>query len=157
MRALHNGFHEIQFRQAALHESASIAAIARRSRKHFLPFLPNLHSFEDEKEFYRNNVFSECQVWVAEENRELVGFCAFRENWVDHLYLLPTHVGKALGAALLSKAKKNHEYLQLWVFQRNTRAIKFYRRHGFLKIRETDGSSNEEKCPDALFEWRKRQ
>ena len=40
-------------------------------------------------------------VWVAAENQELVGFCAFKEGWVDHLYLLPTHVGRSIGATLL--------------------------------------------------------
>jgi RimJ/RimL family protein N-acetyltransferase len=45
--------------------------------------------------------------------------------------------------------------LQLWVFQRNTRAIRFYEHNGFQKVKETDGALNEEKLPDAMFEWRR--
>lgn len=113
-----------------------------------------MHTLEGDRKFYRNRVFSTCQVWVYEENREIVGMCAFREGWIDHLYLLPTHVGRKLGVSLVNKAKENHRFLQLMVFQRNTRAISFYERNGFRKVRETDGSTCEEKLPDALYEWR---
>lgn len=147
--------HKINFRQASLEESDAVAAIARKSRAHFLPYLPILHSFEGDKKFYRNRVFEECDVWVIEDDQQLVGFCAFKEGWVEHLYLLPTHVGKTYGETLLNKAKENQSYLQLWVFQRNSRAINFYERNGFQKVKETDGASNEEKLPDALFEWRR--
>ncbi len=145
--------HGLILRQAALRDADSVAEIARKSRKRFLPYLPDLHTLEGDKKFYRNRVFPECQVWVFEDEQELVGFCAFREGWVDHLYLLPSHVGKTLGEALLNKAKENHRFLQLMVFQRNTRAISFYERNGFRKIKETDGSACEEKLPDALYEW----
>lgn len=146
---------EIIFRQAALGDIDSVATIARKSRAYFLPYLPELHSLEGDKKYFRDKVFQDCEVWVAEANHELVGFCAFRHSWVDHLYLLPAYVGQSLGATLLNKAKGRHGYLQLWVFQRNIRAISFYERHGFQKVKETDGSSNEEKTPDALYEWRK--
>ncbi|WP_299859130.1 GNAT family N-acetyltransferase [uncultured Roseobacter sp.] len=144
---------ETVFRHATPDEADTVAMISRKSRTYFLPYLPALHTFEDDKWFFRNRVFMQCEVWVAEDNHELVGFCAFEEGWVQHLYILPTHVGRALGGALLNKAKDSHSFLQLWVFQRNTRAISFYERHGFQKVRETDGSVNEEKTPDALYEW----
>ena len=44
--------------------------------------------------------------------------------------------------------------LRLWVFQRNTDAIAFYRTCGFREIERTDGSRNEEREPDVLMEWR---
>lgn len=146
---------KISIRQAASSESDAVAAIARKSRSHFLPYLPDLHSFDGDKKLYRNRVFSECDVWIAVENQHIVGFCAFREGWVDHLYLLPTHVGRSIGEALLNKAKESHGLLRLWVFQRNERAISFYERNEFQKMSETDGSSNEENAPDALYEWRR--
>ena len=33
-------------------------------------------------------------------------------------------------------------------------ARRFYDKHGFALIKETDGSGNEEKEPDALYTWR---
>ena len=146
---------EVSIRQAMGEDAGEVADIARESRRHFLPYLPKLHSREAEQRFYRNQVFAECEVWVAEANQALVGFCAFKEGWVEHLYLLPAYVRRKIGETLLNKAKSRHPYLQLWVFQQNRRAIGFYERNGFQLVRETDGSLNEEKVPDALYEWRR--
>jgi hypothetical protein len=33
-------------------------------------------------------------------------------------------------------------------------ARRFYERHGLRAVRFTDGTGNEEKTPDALYEWR---
>lgn len=143
------------FRQALANEAGTVAEIARKSRAAFLPYLPELHSPDDGKTYFQNRVLPECDVWVAEENHALVGFCAFKKGWVDHLYLLPTHVGRSLGETLLNKAKERNMYLQLWVFLQNHRAISFYERNGFKMVHETDGAANEEKIPDALYEWHK--
>lgn len=135
--------------------SEAVARISRDSRQHFLPCLPDLHSFEGDKWFFANRVFKDCQVWVAEKQGQLVGFCAFKAGWLDHLYLLPTHVRQGLGSALLDRAKADEDHSQLWVFQQNTSAIAFYENQGCAKVKETDGQGNEEQTPDALFEWRK--
>jgi hypothetical protein len=42
---------------------------------------------------------------------------------------------------------------QLWTFQRNAQARRFYEARGFVLIQETDGARNEEKEPDALYLW----
>lgn len=120
-----------------------------------MPYLPKLHSFEEDKAFFRDRVFADCTVWVAEARGTLIGFCAFKDGWVEHLYILPGYVGKTVGGALLEKAKEGQAHLQLWVFQQNHQAIRFYERNGFRLVEETDGSSNEERLPDALYEWRK--
>jgi hypothetical protein len=43
--------------------------------------------------------------------------------------------------------------LQLWTFQRNSRARGFYEARGFNLIERTDGARNEEREPDALYLW----
>lgn len=150
----HNG---ILLRQASSGgDLDAISIVARQSRRHFLPYLPDLHTPEEDAWFYKYIVFAQDQVWVAEDDGAIVGFCAFKADWLDHLYLLPSHVGKTLGSELLKRGKASCSYLQLWVFQQNVRAISFYERQGFVRVMETDGSGNEEKVPDALFEWRKR-
>jgi hypothetical protein len=42
----------------------------------------------------------------------------------------------------------------LWTFQTNTGARRFYERHGFVAVDETDGSANEERAPDVRYAWR---
>jgi hypothetical protein len=43
--------------------------------------------------------------------------------------------------------------LQLWTFVTNTRAQRFYLRHGFIAAETDDGSGNEEKAPAIRFVW----
>lgn len=146
---------DFHLRKARLADADAVAVVARRSRKHFLPYLPDLHTLEEDKAFFRAVVFKDNDVWLVQVENEIVGFCAFKDGWVEHLYCLPAHVGKKLGSMLLTIAKEAHPHLQLWTFQKNTRAISFYLRHGFMQVKQTDGSGNEERMPDILFEWRK--
>lgn len=92
---------------------------------------------------------------VGEAATKVVAFCAYREGWLDHLYVLPEHQRLALGTALLNDAKHASSELQLWVFQRNEGARRFYERNGFELIELTDGSANEEHEPDARYLWRR--
>src|SRR5437763_5387614 len=48
-----------------------------------LPFLPDLHTAEQDLRFFRDTVFVQCEVWVA---GPIEGFIAFRDGWIDHLY-----------------------------------------------------------------------
>ncbi len=146
---------EIILRKADASEGGQVARISRASRQHFLPYLPDLHNIDEDIAYFSNVVLKQSEVWCAEQHRALVGFCAFREGWLDHLYCLPEYVGCGLGAKLLDISKQGQDRLSLWVFLRNERAIRFYKRNGFVKISETDGSGCEEKLPDALFMWRR--
>lgn len=47
---------------------------------------------------------------------------------------------------------KANDTLRLWTFGKNVKARAFYERHGFRLIRTTNGSGNEEREPDALYE-----
>ena len=83
----------------------------------------------------------------------MLGFCACKPGWIDHLYVLPEHHGQGIGTALLDQAKSGNGRLELWTFQKNVRAIKFYRDNGFVLAETTDGTGNEEEEPDARFVW----
>lgn len=52
-------------------------------------------------------------------------------------------------------AKKRHpDGLQLWTFQVNGPAQRFYERHGFIAVERTDGSGDEQHEPDIRYVWR---
>ena len=44
--------------------------------------------------------------------------------------------------------------MSLFVFVKNLGARRFYERHGFTAVEESDGSRNEEGEPDVRYEWR---
>ncbi len=76
-------------------------------------------------------------------------------NWIDQLYVTPLMVGQGIGTNLLEYSlKKLSRPIRLYAFQQNMRARKFYERFGFQAIAFSDGQSNEEKCPDVLYELR---
>lgn len=145
---------DIQFRAATKADMPEVAKLFKLSRESELPYLPKLHTPEEDVAFFSVVVFGQQDVYLLEESERLLGFVAYDKNWVHHLYLHPKELGKGYGSKLLKLALQNASILHLWAFQKNTRAIEFYKKHGFIVIKESDGSENEEKEPDVLMEWR---
>ena len=137
-------------RQANDGDIASVARLFRAVRAACLPYLPHLHTPEEDLAFFRDRVFRECEVWIA---GAMDGFIACRAGWVDHLYVRAERQRRGIGAALLAQAMMTHSPLRLWAFQRNTAALAFYCAQGFREVERTDGSRNEEREPDVLLEW----
>jgi GNAT superfamily N-acetyltransferase len=142
-------------RKLALADMAAAAAVHRTSFNHALPRLAGLHTPEEDRAFYRMQVFPACRVWGAEKQSKLVGIIAFREEWIDQLYVLPDAQGRGVGSDLLEIAQEAFPVLNLWTFQCNQRARRFYELNGFVEVRKTDGSGNEEKEPDVLYRWKR--
>jgi putative acetyltransferase len=134
-------------------EMAEVAIIHRTAFDERLPWLAGLHTPAEDAAFFRDRVFAECVVWGAIDER-MIGFIAFREGWIDQLYVLPHRQDQGAGLALLRVAQSAYSDLRLWTFQRNALARRFYEKQGFVAIEETDGSRNEEREPDVLYRWR---
>jgi putative acetyltransferase len=144
--------HAMIVRRLSLAEMDQVAVIHRAAFDERLPWLAGRHTPARDRWFFRERVFAECAVWGAFED-ELIGFIAFREGWVDQLYVLPGCQGRGAGQALLRIAMVKSPGLQLWAFQRNAAARRFYERLGFVAVEQTDGSRNEEREPDVRYRW----
>jgi putative acetyltransferase len=140
-------------RKLSLEEAVQAARIHRQSFDDRLPWLAGLHTPQEDLAYFRDQVFLECLVHGAEEAGHLVGFIAFANDWIHQLYVLPNAQGKGAGSKLLAAAQAGADHLQLWTFQKNAGARAFYEAKGFYVVRFTDGSENEEKEPDVLYEW----
>jgi putative acetyltransferase len=137
-------------------ELANLDVVARIHRIAFddrLPWLAGRHTPEEDSRYFRQSVFPSCEIWGAVVDMRIVGFIAFRQDWIDQFYVLPPAQGRGLGSALLEVAKTAFSRLHLWTFQRNLPARRFYEARGFVLVEETDGSRNEEREPDALYVW----
>ncbi len=141
-------------RLATADDAPEIALLLRHTLTSALPYLPVLHTPDEDRAFIAFHVLPACTVWVAETDR-IVGFIAFRKGWIDHLYVDVAHHRRGIGSALLQEAFAAEPELQLWAFQRNAAALGFYKRHGFRIVERTDGARNEEKEPDARLLWRR--
>jgi GNAT superfamily N-acetyltransferase len=95
------------------------------------------------------------RVHVAEQGGTVVGFCARNGDDLDALYVAADKRGQGVGAALLRDAQSAVDRLELWTFQANEGAQRFYLRHGFVEVQRTDGSGNDERLPDIQYEWQR--
>ena len=136
-----------------LEDMDAAARVLRTAFDQALPWLAGLHTPEEDRWFLRQRVFPTCEVWGAFEGAVMIGMIAFRKDWIDQLYVLREAQGRGVGTEMLQVAQGDFDRLQLWTFQRNDRARRFYQARGFALVRETDGARNEEKEPDALYLW----
>jgi ribosomal protein S18 acetylase RimI-like enzyme len=140
--------------RAARPDDAGAIAEASIAARAEMTYLPRLHTDDEDRGYFRDHVVAELEVWVAELEGEIAGFVALEDDLVEHLYVAPPAQGRGIGSALLAHAKaRRPEGLQLWVFQQNLGARRFYERHAFELVRLTDGTTNEEREPDALYAW----
>jgi putative acetyltransferase len=139
-------------RRLSLAEMDQAAVIHRTALDERLPWLAGRHTPAQDRSFFRDHVFAVCAVWGAIDDA-VIGFIAFREGWIDQLYVLPQWQGQGVGQALVQVAKAAWPRLQLWTFQRNALARRFYAKQGFVVVMESDGSRNEEHEPDVLYRW----
>ena len=119
-----------------------------------MTYLPDLHTEAESREFIRDVMLPNNEVWVAEEDGRVVGFAGLGDDLLRHLWVEPPAQNRGVGKALLDRAKERRpDGFRLWVFQKNIGARRFYERHGFTLVRLTDGRDNQEREPDALYEW----
>ena len=119
-----------------------------------MPYLPDLHTPDEDRRWVATVVLPNQVVWVAESEGEIVGVAAVHERMLEQLYILPAYQGMGIGSGLLAKAKESSpDGLSLWAFQRNARARAFYEHRGFVAVEFGDGSGNEEGEPDVRYEW----
>lgn len=140
-------------RQLAQTDMGAAAQVHRIAFDHAMPWLAGLHTPDEDHWFYRERVFPTCHVWGCFTGEELSGIIAFNDGWIEQFYVRPTAHGRGIGTELLRVATDTFERLELWTFQRNTRARRFYEVRGFVLAEETDGTRNEEKEPDARYVW----
>ncbi|WP_374570243.1 N-acetyltransferase family protein [Phenylobacterium sp.] len=141
-------------RRARADDAEALARLHRLTVRASLPFLPELHTPEDDLWFFGHELLPKREVWLAETEAAVVGYIAFRPGWIDHLFVHPEQQGRGIGPQLLRLALTEGSEVRLWTFQKNHRARAFYEARGFALEKLTDGAGNEEQEPDALYVWR---
>lgn len=148
------GLPGVTFRPATASDAGDVTALFLAARREAMPWLPELHSEGETADFIAEHVIPGTTVTVAVDRSGIVGFIASVPGWVEHLYIHPGAQRRGIGGALLERAKATApDGLRLYAFRDNTRAVAFYRAHGFVVVREGDGSGNEEGMPDVLMAW----
>jgi GNAT superfamily N-acetyltransferase len=143
-------------RTASPEDAEAVATVLIESRRTFLPFAPSPHPEPEVRQWVRNQLLPTQRVVVWQEDGSIVAVLATAEEpsvrWINHLYVLPGWSGKRIGTKLMQHAHGTlTKPIQLYTFQENAGARRFYERNGYVAIQFTDGQGNEEKCPDVLY------
>lgn len=120
-----------------------------------VPGVTPAHEPDDIRHYMGHVLPGRAEVWVAADAGDrAVGFLALHDDWLEQLYLEPAWIGRGLGHELVTLAQRRRpDGLQLWAFEVNGRARRFYEAHGFVAVERTDGAGNEEKAPDVRYVW----
>lgn len=87
---------------------------------------------------------AELYVHENEDTRQIDGFIGLTENHIEGIFVAKSARSKGIGKALLDYAKSRKPRLDLSVYQKNERALAFYRREQFVVQSEgIDGDTNE--------------
>ncbi|HJR81312.1 MAG TPA: GNAT family N-acetyltransferase [Anaerolineales bacterium] len=113
------------------------------------------HFFYEDRDYFRDHILVNNQVWVVVVNNDPVAFMAINKDFIDHLYIHPDHQRRGIGKALLDFARRlSPDHLWLYTLQINLNARAFYEKNGF--VAEKFGfSPPPENEPDVEYHWRK--
>ena len=141
-------------RSAGPGDADAVAGVWLRSFPAALPTVRRAHT-DDEVRAWLADAVAHGATWVAEVDGEVVGMLVIAGRSVSQLYLDPSWRGHGIGDRLVELAKRERpDGLELWTFQVNGPARRFYGRNGFVEVELTDGATNEEHEPDVRLVWK---
>ena len=75
---------------------------------------------------------SQSEVYVFEADKMIQGFVGLNDEYIEGIFVAEETQSCGIGKLLLDYIKDKKVRLQLNVYQKNTRAISFYQREGFI-------------------------
>ncbi len=138
------------------YSETDFGSLAELFRKVYVQTYPHFdQKFHETERFFlilREHILQNSYVWTAKFDGKVVGFLALEENFIDQLYVLEEFQNKGLGSFWIAESKKIYpDFLELYTFACNEKAIRFYEKHGFTIIEK--GIAPDEKIPDVKMRW----
>lgn len=145
IKALHADLKELQ---SLSRRTFSDAFAADNTEENMQAFLDSAFSEEKLKQELSE---TESEFYLARQKNSFIGYLKVNFGLaqtelkesngmeIERIYVLKEFIGKGLGRALLEKAlaiakSRKAEYLWLGVWEKNSRAIGFYQKNGFIPI-----------------------
>ena len=110
-------------------------------------FLSERYSDNSFRKVFQSIAKGSSQFNLAVDGRKIVGYANVRRGqrgWeLYRIYLLPEYIGKGIGKRLLKLGerffkKKGARKYYVYVYSRNKRALDFYSRNGFMRMKQKD-------------------
>ncbi|MDO5538827.1 MAG: GNAT family N-acetyltransferase [Eubacteriales bacterium] len=107
----------------------------------FIPLQYWRNNFETVKEMLSQ---AEVYVYENENSNEIQGFIGLNDDYIEGIFVWSGAQSCGIGRQLLDFVKDIKNQLSLSVYQKNTRAIRFYQRENFkIKCENTDENTDE--------------
>ena len=150
------GQKKTMIRLAKIEDADDVASLYIESRKRDVPYAPLAYSDDEIRDWMRTVLIPQGRVSVFMFQERIAAMIAVSETsdsaWIDQLYVHPDMTSRGYGTALMKEAiSVLSRPIQLYTFQQNRRSRGFYERFGFIASQFSDGSQNEERCPDVLY------
>lgn len=149
----------VSLRPARPLDAGAVGAILHRFETE-TPWMPKQHSQAEAVAFCAVmidrgwvTVAQPCEQGSTAGTEAVAGFLARDGHDIHALYVQPEQQGRGIGRHLLRAAMDETAELRLWTFQANDGAQRFYLREGFVEIRRTEGTENDEGLPDIQYLW----
>ncbi len=98
-------------------------------------------NLENIKHFY----IPKSQTFVFEDKHQIKGFISLTDgNFIGACFVRKDFQNNRIGSKLIKFAQRRYPTLQLQVYTKNQKAIKFYHRHGFRIVNEDLCSATKE-------------
>lgn len=119
----------------------------------------NTHSFIPQEYWKKHETqvkkaILKAQVYVCVEEKEIVGFVGLVDGYIAGIFVEEKEQNKGIGKKLIEECKKQYTKLNLKVYEKNEKAIRFYQRQDFKvgnKVLE-----NETKEIELWMEWNRK-
>ncbi len=89
-------------------------------------------------------MLAQAEVYVYEDDKIIQGFVGLNNEYLEGIFVADEMQSCGIGKLLLDYIKKKKSRLRLNVYQKNTRAISFYQREGFIIQCEGWNASTDE-------------
>ncbi len=117
---------------------AAVTRLWRRARLESLPEFSarHAHTCEEDCLYFREHILARNQLWVLDVDGCPAAFLAVKDEFIDCLYVDPSHWRQGLGKALLAHARSlSPRRLWLYTLEENVNARAFYEKNGFRAVK----------------------
>ncbi len=96
---------------------------------------------------------AEIYVYENDDTKQIDGFIGLTDNYIEGIFVRNVIQSRGVGKQLLNYVKEIKSTISLSVYQKNTRAISFYKRERFIIQSENIDESTKEK--EFVMTWSK--
>ncbi len=110
-------------------------------------------------EYWKDNfelvkgLISQAEIYIYEKNKNILGFIGMSGNYIAGIFVKEKEQSKGIGKELLNFVKDIKKELSLNVYEKNVKAVNFYKRENFHVINEGIDEAAGEK--EFSMKWKK--